>query len=580
MALLTRARQSAIGRLLPHTHRHSAHSPPKLPSYSRRAASSSSGGSSTESQLVGRLRVALLATSVGATVLAVGLYATDTRAELLHHYVVPPLLRLVFPDAEDAHHTSMAVLRGLWLLGLHPRERGRVLDSDVDVDLSISVFQPVENDRKAGEGADAGGLRLENPIGISAGLDKDADLPDALFALGAAVVEVGGCTPRPQPGNPRPRVFRVPGLKGLVNRYGLNSCGADAMASRLRARARFWADEHGVALDDLLAGRVRDTRTGLPVPVGALAPGKMLLVQVAKAKDTDEKDVEAVAADYAYCVRRLAPYADALVVNVSSPNTPGLRDLQAAGPLAEILTAVVAEAEHAATTSGTGRRQHRPRVLVKVSPDEDDDSQIEGVVRAVWEAGVDGVIVGNTTKRRGANLPLPEGVALTAAEKKALSETGGYSGPQTFDRTLALVKRYRAALDRHAYAAGPPPSPSASAQRQAGPAGSDSSATVKQELEAEIAAASMVPRLTGVDGGDDLVGAREDGRAPSQPQGEPQDVPQKIIFATGGISTGDQALAVLNAGASVAMVYTALVYGGAGAVTRMKEEMRNAIRTR
>jgi dihydroorotate dehydrogenase len=224
-------------------------------------------------------------------------------------------------------------------------------------------------------------------------------------------------------------------------------------------------------------------------------------VQIAKNKKTDEKDMEAVIRDHVYCVQRLAPYADVLVVNVSSPNTPGLRDLQAAEPLARLLGAVVDEAKKT-------DRKVKPRVMVKVSPDEDDDTQMEGVVQAVWMSAVDGVIVGNTTKRR--NGLVKEGVRLTGKEQKALVEEGGFSGPAMFDRTLSLVGRYRKMLDSYSL------------------------------------------KTAGVD------------------DAFPR---QKVIFATGGITNGDQALKVLNAGASVAMVYTGLVYGGSGTITRIKKEM-------
>ncbi|KAK4183505.1 hypothetical protein QBC35DRAFT_518173 [Podospora australis] len=425
---------------------------------------------------------------LGTSALLIGFggyyYATDTRASF-HRFLVPPLLRVIFPDAEDAHHAGTAALKTMYSLGLHPRERL----SDVDPvtgrnPLSINVF----------------GVELSNPIGISAGLDKDAEIPDPLFALGAGVVEVGGCTPFPQEGNPKPRVFRVPAVDGLVNRYGLNSRGADAMAARLRERLRTFARSIGLTEKEFLSEDVEG------VPIGSLQPGRLLCVQIAKNKKTDEKDVEAVKKDYVYCVNRLAPYADVLVVNVSSPNTPGLRDLQATGPLTALLGAVVEEAQR------TPGRKNKPRVMVKVSPDENDDTQMEGVVQAVWESGVDGIIVGNTTKRRAGLVP--QGIKLTGKEQKNIMEEGGYSGPQLFDQTLNLVGRYRKMLDSYPLRT--------------------------EGLE------NVFPR-------------------------------QKVLFATGGITNGEQALQVLNAGASVAMIYTGMVYGGSGTVTRIKKEMRDRL---
>jgi len=246
------------------------------------------------------------------------------------------------------------------------------------------------------------------------------------------------------------------------------------------------------------------------VPPGSLVPGKLLAVQVAKNKFTPDNDIEAIANDYVTCVNHLAKYADILVVNVSSPNTPGLRDLQATGPLTAILSAVVDAAR-------ATERKTKPAVMVKVSPDEDSDAQIDGICAAVWSSGVDGIIVGNTTKRRPD--PIPKGYVMPAREEKLLTEMGGYSGPQMFGRTLDLVTRYRSKLDQR------------------------------------------TPTKSGNSG--------------SGPKSEEKD---KVIFATGGITNGEQCLQILNAGASVCQIYTAMMYGGVGTVTRMKQEMREAMR--
>lgn len=427
-------------------------------------ASSSTGHGAAAA--AGRFGVLLYGSAIAATAYVAYIYATDTRA-YIHKGIVPPAIRLLFPDAEDAHHAGTSMVKTLYSLNLHPRERG---DATKDTGLATEVF----------------GTTIRNPIGISAGLDKDGEIPDALFALGAGVVEVGGCTPRPQDGNPKPRVFRVPSLDGMVNRYGLNSRGADDMAIRLRDRLRRYALSVGLTESQVLDGEAN-------VPPGSLHPGRLLAVQIAKNKETTGE--KAVIDDHVYCVRRLAPYADVIVVNVSSPNTPGLRDLQATEPLTRLLSAVVSEA------AKTDRKQ-RPKVMVKVSPDEDEETQMDGIVQAVHVSGVDGVIVGNTTKRRqGLN---PNEVRLTVKEQKALIEDGGYSGPAMFSRTLDLVSRYRKMLDTESKAKGDT---------------------------------------------------------------------QKTIFATGGITNGHQALQVLNAGASVAMVYTAMTYGGPGTVTRIKKQM-------
>ncbi|KAI1775483.1 FMN-linked oxidoreductase [Hypoxylon cercidicola] len=469
-----------------------------------------STSTSTDALPISRLRTFLYATSIAASGYVAYVYVTDTRA-FVHRYVTPPLLRFLYPDAEEAHDVAISSMKTLHSLGLHLRERPSFTPEGPD--LSVSVF----------------GSQLANPIGISGGLDKHADIPDALFALGASIVEVGGCTPRPQDGNPKPRMFRVPTLDGLINRYGLNSRGADDMAMRLRERVRRYAKSVGLDEASVLNGEAN-------VPPGSLLPGRMLLVQIAKNKETDERDVEAIKQDYVYCVQRLARYADVLVVNVSSPNTPGLRDLQAVEPLTKLLSAVVDEAQRA-------DRKQKPKVMVKVSPDEDEDTQMEGIVQAVWASGVDGVIVGNTTKRRTGLIP-PK-INITSKEQHTMTETGGYSGPMMFDRTLELVRRYRKMLD-----------------------GQTLQSVPTTETRKVVADEAVDASIMGIEGTIAAFSENEPKQSSTKP------LEQKVIFATGGISDGRSALEILNAGASVAMVYTVLVYGGAGSVTRMKSEMK------
>ena len=285
-----------------------------------------------------------------------------------------------------------------------------------------------------------------------------------------------------------------------MNRYGLNSKGADYVVDQLRRRVRAFAKKQGLGYDEDAERAVLDGEGG--VPPGSLMEGKLLAVQVAKNKDTPEGDVEAVKRDYVACVEKLAKYADIVTVNVSSPNTAGLRKLQEKEVLKGILTGVVDAARGI-------ERKTKPAVMVKVSPDEDSEDDVLGICQAVWASGVDGVIVGNTTKRRPS--PPPGGAQLSAAEQGAMQEQGGYSGPQTFERTIALVGRYRKMLDEAI---------NAHPEKQLRP---------------------------------------------------------KVIFACGGITNGQQALQALKAGASVAQMYTAMVYGGVGTVTRIKDEMRTEL---
>ena len=460
--------------------------------------------------------------------------------------------------------------------GLHPRERGNGPQN-----LEVEVF----------------GHMLSNPIGTSAGIDKHAEIPDPLFALGPSIIEIGGATPYPQDGNPKPRVFRLPSQKAMINRYGLNSEGADNVAMRLRQRVREYAFANGFGIDEEAEQKVLDGEAG--VPGGSLMSGRLLAVQVAKNKFTPDEDIEAVKADYVYCVEALARYADIIVVNVSSPNTPGLRGLQRMEPLKNILTGVVEAANKA-------KKRVKPAVMVKVSPDEDSEEQIRGICDAVWESGVDGIIVGNTTKRRRDLLPADYN--LPAREAAVLLEQGGYSGPQLFKRTVALTKRYREWLDEGMERRPKEPAPTKANDDapQKEPKNDISSRiqetverdaknlkpdTLESNAESKSQPLIQIPPRNNPFSSDQpstnpsthaFSADTHINQLPSLTQSDPAKAPQKrkVIFATGGISNGRQALEVLEAGASVAQVYTALVYGGVGLIARMKDEMREEMRRR
>jgi dihydroorotate dehydrogenase len=223
------------------------------------------------------------------------------------------------------------------------------------------------------------GLRFRNRVGLAAGLDKDARCVAGLLAMGFGFVEVGTVTPRPQPGNPRPRLFRLVEAEALINRMGFNNAGMDRMATRL-APAR---DE----LD---------------------APGAVVGVNVGKSKDTP---LELAADDYCAGVERLYPFADYFTINISSPNTPGLRDLQEARALTQLLEAVVRRRD--ALAAATGRRVP---VAAKLSPDL-DDAALRGIASVLLDTGVDGVVATNTTVTR----PVP-------AALRHAGEGGGLSG--------------------------------------------------------------------------------------------------------------------------------------------------------
>ncbi|KAL9003815.1 MAG: hypothetical protein Q9188_003335 [Gyalolechia gomerana] len=584
----------------------------QLRSASTTAAAVASTASAQDARsFLTRIKNLLLGTTIGFTLILGHYYITDTRASV-HEWLVIPCLRYVYADAEDAHEFGNRALKALGSFNLHPRERG---NPDAKGDLAIEVF----------------GCMLDNPIGTSAGIDKNCDIPDQLLAAGPAVIEIGGATPLPQEGNPKPRVWRIPSQKALINRYGLNSEGADHVAMRLRQRVREYAYHMGLGIDEEAEQRVLDGDAG--VPPGSLQPGKLMAVQIAKNSWTVDEDIEAVKKDYVYCVDTLARYADILEVNVSSPNTPGLRGLQKTEPLADILTAVVEAAQKV-------NRKTSPKVMVKVSPDEDSEVDVRGICDAVWGSGVDGLVVGNTTKKRPD--PIPQGYLLPAQEQRLLLEQGGYSGPQTFDRTVALVKRYRKMLDENSYTRveAKSPTPSTRSPTDETPASfftitspletpeathppitdteiEESVARDAQRLKsqtAEAEAESKSQPLIRIPERNNLFASSSssaDARSsPSTSLNETQQsaaspdtdtanspslIPtsnrplapsksseraRKVIFATGGITNGAQALEVLAAGADVAQVYTALVYGGIGTISKIKQEMREELKRR
>ncbi|HUO85363.1 MAG TPA: quinone-dependent dihydroorotate dehydrogenase [Thermoanaerobaculia bacterium] len=235
------------------------------------------------------------------------------------------------------------------------------------------------------------GLEFPNPIGIAAGFDKNAEMIPFLAALGFGFIEVGTVTLRAQPGNPKPRLFRYPRQRALVNRLGFNNAGAAVVAAHLLEAAG---------------------------STDALPP---LFVNIGKNR---EVPLEAAADVYAACYRKVAPHADGVVVNVSSPNTPGLRDLQRPESLAEILESL----RRAREDLRFDRGGLHP-ILVKIAPDLYDEA-LEGVA-AVCVKLADGMVATNTTLDHG---------ALCGEEDQA----GGLSGEPLFDRSTEVLRRLRA----------------------------------------------------------------------------------------------------------------------------------------
>ncbi|MCO1581011.1 quinone-dependent dihydroorotate dehydrogenase [Crossiella sp. SN42] len=292
---------------------------------------------------------------------------------MLYRLILSLVLRRF--DAERVHHLSFGALKLLAAIpGVLPLVR-RLL-APRDPALRTRVL----------------GLDLPGPLGLAAGFDKDATGPDALAALGFGFVEIGTLTAHAQPGNPKPRLFRLFADRAIVNRMGFNNGGAAAAAQRLRAR------------------RAR----GQSGVVG---------VNIGKTKATPE--AEAVG-DYVTSAKLLAGVADYFVVNVSSPNTPGLRNLQAVDQLRPLLTGVRAALDEA------GRRVP---LLVKIAPDLSDED-VDAVADLALELGLDGIIATNTTIGR-------DGLASPAAEV-ARAGAGGLSGAPLKQRSLAVLRRLRA----------------------------------------------------------------------------------------------------------------------------------------
>ena len=285
---------------------------------------------------------------------------------------IRPLLFYLPPEA--AHRWTMAALRVFSILPFGPAVvkffSGKVPHSEP---LVVS------------------GLAFPNPVGLAAGLDKDAEAVAALGALGFGFVEIGTLTPKPQPGNPQPRLFRLPKDRGLINRMGFNNHGVVAAAQRLKNR-----------------------------PAGLVVGGN-----IGKNKDTPN---ELAAQDYVLSLRALHPVVDFFTVNISSPNTPGLRALQSLEPLRELMREVLEE-----------RDRHQPRrpVWVKLAPDLTNEELVD-TAQLIVSAGADGIIATNTTLSRSGLGTDPVKVEQMGA--------GGLSGAPLRQRSTDVIRVLRGAV--------------------------------------------------------------------------------------------------------------------------------------
>ncbi len=269
---------------------------------------------------------------------------------------------LFWLDAERAHRLSISALKS----GLVPGA-ARIADPRLSVEIA--------------------GLSFPNPVGLAAGYDKDAQVPDALLRLGFGFVECGTITPLPQPGNAKPRSFRLEKDRAVINRFGFNSGGHEAAFERLARRK---------------------SATGIiGINIGA------------------NKDSANRVRDYVTGVQKFYPLASYFCINISSPNTQGLRDLQARGSLAELLVAIKLE-----RANGKARHKRDVPMFLKIAPDLGEES-LDDIADEVLANGIDGIVVSNTTLSR---------TGLVSPQR---SEAGGLSGAPLFERSTIMLAKMR-----------------------------------------------------------------------------------------------------------------------------------------
>ena len=284
-----------------------------------------------------------------------------------YDYLRPLLFRL---DPERAHDRTLALL------------------------ARMPVFMPRGT---GGKPVELMGLTFPNRLGLAAGLDKNGVAVSAFDRAGFGFIEVGTVTPRPQPGNPRPRLFRLPEHEAIINRMGFNNLGIDALTARLAATPK---------------------------------PRALLGINLGKNKDTPN---EAALDDYRIGLQKAWAHADYLAINISSPNTAGLRDLQHGAALRDLLAGIKAEQQRLADETA-----RRVPVVVKIAPDL-DDAALYATLDSIAEAGMDGIIATNTTLDKTAVASHPHG-----------GEQGGLSGAPLTAASTAIVKKIRAHLPQMA----------------------------------------------------------------------------------------------------------------------------------
>ena len=270
-------------------------------------------------------------------------------------------------EPEKAHHFALPALQAMTGLGL-----GKLTGSRIDDPREVM------------------GIRFPNAVGLAAGLDKDGAYIDGLATMGFGFIEVGTVTPRAQPGNPLPRMFRLPQADAIINRMGFNNGGVDAFVRNVQS-SRYYQEKQGV-----------------------------LGLNIGKNADTP---IERAADDYLHCLEKVYPYADYVTVNISSPNTKNLRLLQGASELDDLLSRL----KQAQLRLADQHKNYVP-VTLKIAPDIDSE-QIKNIADALLRHGIDGVIATNTTITRDAVAGLPHA-----------EETGGLSGKPVFELSNRVVR--------------------------------------------------------------------------------------------------------------------------------------------
>lgn len=277
----------------------------------------------------------------------------------------PAIRKLLFQfDAETIHELTIKGLKNTGSTPFNAFYKQRVTDKPVKVM----------------------GINFPNPLGLAAGLDKNGECINAFAAMGFGFVEVGTVTPRPQPGNDKPRIFRLPEANAIINRMGFNNKGVDYLVSQVRS-----ANFKGV-----------------------------LGINIGKNKDTPEENAKD---DYIYCMRKVYDFATYITVNISSPNTPGLRSLQYGDALNELLSALKIEQDLLAKQYG----KYVP-IAVKIAPDLTEE-EVQSIAKSLIDNNIDGVIATNTTLSREGVEGLDHG-----------SEQGGLSGAPVKDKSTTVIR--------------------------------------------------------------------------------------------------------------------------------------------